>query len=162
MSPLITAILAGDIKAVRTLALTQSDLLHIAAFDGSLPLQLAYRKGRSDIIVALLQAQALGPELTTDFAQLLTNYMRELCNDVACAGWLSDIEYDLWHIMMTGVARGDDPYQLSEQIEALADLRFLSEQCQGWVHYTETGPTFIALKEWQDHFSAWEQRHEEL
>ena len=85
MSRLITAILAGDVQAVRALVTTQPDLLHVPAFDDILPLQLAYRKGRSDIIVALLRAQAPGAAQTPDFAHLLTDYIRELCGDVACA-----------------------------------------------------------------------------
>ncbi len=160
MSALITAILATDIQAVRALATTQPELLAIPAFDGILPLQLASRKGRSDIIVALLRAQAPGTDRTVDFAQILTDYIYELCGDVAFAGWLSDIEYDLWHILTTGATIDDDPYQLSEQIDVLADLRFLSEQCRGWVRYTEHGPTYVPLNEWQHQFSIWQQQHE--
>jgi hypothetical protein len=161
MSALTTAILAGEIQAVRELATSQPDLLAIPAFDGLLPLQLAYRKGRSDILLALLRAQAPGAERTPDFAQLLIDYIRELCGDVAFAGWLTDIEYDLWHILTTGMAVDEDRYQLSEQIETLADLRFLSERCRGWVRYAEHGPTYVPLNEWRHHFSAWQQRHEE-
>jgi hypothetical protein len=161
MSALITAILAGDIQAVRALATTEPNLLHIPGFDGILPLQLAWRKGRNDIIVALLRAQVPAAERTPDFAQLLTDYIRELCDDVAFAGWLTDIEYRLWHILTTGTAVGDDPYQLSEQIDVLADLRFLSERCRGWVRYAEHGPTYVPLKEWKHYFSAWQHRHEQ-
>ena len=160
MSALITAILATDIQAIRALATSQPDLLHIPSFDNLLPLQLAYRKGRSDIIVALLRAQAPGIDKTPDFAQLLIEYIGELSGDIAFAGWLSDIEYDLWHILTTGTPIDDDPYQMSEQIDVLADLRYLSKQCRGWVRYTEQGPIYVPLNEWQHHFSVWQQQHE--
>jgi hypothetical protein len=161
MSPLIAAILAGDIQAVRALATTQPDLLRTPTFDGMLPLQLAYRKGRSDIIAALLQAQAPGADVMPNFAHLLADYMRELSGDMAFAGWLTDIEYELWHILTTGAPAGDNPYHLINQSEALADLRFLSAQCQGWVRYSEHGPAYVSLNEWQRHFIEWRRQHQE-
>jgi hypothetical protein len=161
MTRLVTAILAGDIQAVRMLITTEPDLPHMATYDGILPLQLAYSKGRSDIIVALLRASAADAQRISNFAQLLTDYVRELCDTVAFAGWLTGIEYKLWHILTTGMAVGDDHYQLAERLDTLADLRFLSERCHGWIRYTEDGPTYVPLKEWQHHFSVWQQRHKE-
>ena len=154
MSALITAILNGDTQVVRSLSFVQPGLLSMPSFDGLLPLELAHQKGRVNTVVALLRANAPG-QLPITVADLLIDYMREISSDYACAGWLNDIECTLWQLMQTGNPDRDDLLQLASDGEMLNDLRYLSEQCQGWVYYRVHSPEYISLPEWTRYFDNW-------
>jgi len=158
MSVLITAILHGDTQAIRSLSLIQPGLLSAPSFDALLPLELAHRKGRVNSVVALLRAGAPG-QLPITAVELLIDYMREVSSDYACAVWLNDIEYTLWHLLQTGHSGGDDLFQLAADSEVLNDLRYLAEQCQGWVRYQVTGPEYISLPEWTRYYDNWKLTH---
>jgi hypothetical protein len=159
MTALISAILTDNIQVARDLAVTQPHLLHVPSFDGLLPLELADRKGRVDMVVAFLRANAPG-QVSFTAADLLIAYIRDVSSDISFAGWLNDIEYGLWHLLQTGRFYRDDIFYLESPSEMQDDLRFLSERCNGWIYYGTTGPEWILLSEWMRRYEDWKLTQE--
>ncbi|MDP9310174.1 MAG: hypothetical protein M3R24_04645 [Chloroflexota bacterium] len=155
MSELIDAILKGDERRVRTLAETRPDLLYVRSFTGLFPVALARKAGRASMVVALLRAHAPDSEDPTNYPSLLIDYLSELSGTLWCAGWLADIEFIMWHSLVTGESPLGDLIEATALAETHADLRFLVEQCNGWVLDHDDGARVIPLTEWTDHFKAW-------
>lgn len=81
-------------------------------------------------------------------AELLRLLMRDLSEDLYCAGWLHDLEYHLWRAIDADSA--DDP---DWPIEAgwRQALKELSAVCNGWWHWDGSagGERFLPLSEWK-------------
>jgi hypothetical protein len=88
-------------------------------------------------------------------AAILARVMGDLSQDYWCAGWLIDLEYDLW-----AAVRGEqNPFTTAE----LAELKYLSHKCGGWIVWHDEKPwrRFVLLPEWERMFeSRREQRAE--
>ena len=125
-----------------------------------MPLQLARRKGRADIEVVLLRAGAPGSEGFARHCDLLVDYLYELCDDLACAGWLQDWEFLLW-AAITGEPpmSAGSPFLEAVDEDTKADLRFLASACGGWVCYGERGPEFIGKGQWAERYQLWRAQH---
>lgn len=90
---------------------------------------------------------ALFVDTTQEAAEAgLLALMAGISEELWCAGWLTDLEFDLW-AMMTG-AREDRGYGMGvvsdRQIEL---LRLLSEEAGGW--WTNCGEEFVNLEKWR-------------
>lgn len=83
----------------------------------------------------------------TDEAQALKEYMEGLSDYYYSAGWVVNLEYDLWSAL-----RGN-PKAFASGLKAVEidALRKLSEECGGWWYYTAASeePAFIPLEEWK-------------
>ena len=62
--------------------------------------------------------------------------MSEISEDAYCAGWLVDLEYELWRILIDGHGRFGFAALSEDDIEA---LRKLSDACGGWIVYDVCG-----------------------
>ena len=82
---------------------------------------------------------------TAEGAQLgLIGLMTGISEEYYCAGWMSGLEYDLW-LIEPGSHYGQGV--ITERQAAL--LRLLSEECDGWWHWTADGAKFIRLEKWR-------------
>ena len=154
MSELIRAILDGDTNKVRFLTKTRPDLLHENSVIGTTPLRLAFDKGRVDIQVTLIRAGAPGSNETQNFSMILLNYIGELSYDLACAGWLDDIEYSLWQTAILKEPLSEDTYNLETLAdETKHDLEFLVKYSGGWAAYLDNGPSYVSQEEWLKMYS---------
>lgn len=83
-------------------------------------------------------------------AAQLAQYMSDLSEEAYCAGWMQDLEYDLW----TAVVRGSRPYgRLQISDEQIAHLGRLSAECSGWIYFDDTtGETWIPLNRWRSKY----------
>ena len=82
----------------------------------------------------------------------LARLMSEISENTYCAGWLVDLEYELWRVVINDhdefgfVGPGDLD---------IKDLRELSDACGGWIVYDkERQQTFVPLAQWQAMFAA--------
>jgi hypothetical protein len=159
MSPLIAAILDGDILAVRRLCKSNPELIAVPSEAGTLPQRVARDKGRADIQVALIRANASRTGGSADYATLLINYIQELSQQHARAGWLDEVEFLIWQLISTDEALRDDPFGFTMLREEEADdLRFLSRRSGGWAIYTNEGPRFVAMEQWEGIFDEWRRK----
>ena len=89
-------------------------------------------------------------------ARRLADYMSELSEEAYCAGWMMELEYDLWNALIEG-PREYGFIQLTN--EHIAQLRKLSRNARGWIVFDpDTAETLLRLAEWKKKFSAWRQR----
>jgi len=75
----------------------------------------------------------------------LADYMSELSQAAYCAGWMEDLEYDLWRAVESG------PFEygfLNLTAEHTKKLRSLSEACGGWIIFADE-EQFIPLNRWR-------------
>ena len=164
VNALLKAIFDQKADRVRELAASQPALLSERSASGSLPFEVARSNGYIQITVALLRLSAPGSERLRDYGELLNDYFRHLSDSHACAGWLSNIEFIVWCIAVGEALPIEDVYGfLSLPADELADLRFLSERCQGWPHWDEQEERvgIVSLTRWQRLYREWyaKQRH---
>jgi hypothetical protein len=91
------------------------------------------------------------PDLT-DTQRALAEAMSDISEEAYCAGWMSDLEFDLWRV----VVAGEEQYGWYTLDEAtVSRLRRLSEECGGWIVFDdEKGETFVPLTTWLQMFEA--------
>lgn len=79
----------------------------------------------------------------------LSSKIWEISEAGYCAGWVEDIEFHLWKIVLNGSETEFGVKTISEQ--EIANLRSLSEQSGGWWHWSdeENESVFVSLDEWQ-------------
>lgn len=82
----------------------------------------------------------------------LARLMSEISEDAYCAGWLVDLEYELWQILIDG--HGQFGFGALSETD-INDLRELSTACGGWIVYDKKREkTFVPLAQWQAMFAA--------
>lgn len=80
--------------------------------------------------------------------------MSEKSEDTYCAGWMRDLEFELWKALRNADGRHAG-YSLSPN--EITTFRILSELCGGWIVYDEvTEETFVPLSEWEKRFAEFE------
>lgn len=87
-------------------------------------------------------------------AALLARVMASLSEDYWCAGWLTDLEFQLWEAAVQGSSPSTYPAADLEQ------LRDLSTRCGGWVTWIDWPPwrRYVPLDEWRKQYAAWAAR----
>lgn len=84
-------------------------------------------------------------DLTVE-AQVLADTMSSISEETWCAGWLVDLEFDLWAAIQ-GDRKGSRRAILDDS--DIAKLKWLSNACGGWIVFHETsGRVFVPLVEW--------------
>lgn len=88
-------------------------------------------------------------------AKLLEELMSEISEDHYCAGWMGDLEYDLWRMM----ASNDHHYGLCRvSDESIKLLRQYAEDAGGW----QTCVGFMPMDQWLSHFADFETWHQSM
>jgi hypothetical protein len=151
-SPLIQAVLDGEIDKVRSLIKNHPEMLGVRSENGSFPYQIAVKKGLASQQTALLRVEAPGGEYFTEYSDLLIHYLGDISN-AACASWLRGIEFIVWKSVFADGSLASDIegfHDLDE--EAKKDLRFLSRKAQGWVGWTDKDeePVFVPIEQWNE------------
>lgn len=98
--------------------------------------------------LAVIQQQIHGLAKRT-----LGDVISEMSEERHFAGWLSGIEYDLWHELQNNPDSDDGD---------LRYLRELSTLLGGWVRWNDETyvADFVPLPEWQALYAAWVERKE--
>ena len=90
-------------------------------------------------------------ELTED-QRALFSAMSDLSEAGYHAGWLANLEYDLWRLLLAG-GTSYGRHDVSE--DELKRLRSLSEKCGGWIVFDDDAhETFVSHAEWQKMYAA--------
>lgn len=79
--------------------------------------------------------------------------MEDISQDHYCAGWMRNLEYSLWKMIIDRSAdRQYGMYPITdEQLDRLLDL---SRECGGWIIYLEdAGSTFVTMEKWLRYFT---------
>ena len=89
----------------------------------------------------------------TPIQRVLAKIMSEISEDAYCAGWLVDLEYELWQILVDGQGKFGFGAVSEAEIE---ELRLLSDLCGGWIVWDEErgGQTFVPFDQWLKIFAA--------
>ncbi len=83
----------------------------------------------------------------------LADYMSELSEKAWHAGWIADLEYDIWGAVTGGSSSFG---QMDLTSEHLQTLRNLSERCGGWIAYDDAiEETFVPINEWKEKYEAY-------
>lgn len=83
----------------------------------------------------------------------LAEEMIRISGEGYCAGWMHNLEFDLWHAIM-GSEREYGFITLS--LDTLTKLKALSNKIGGWIRYKDgEGETFTPMAEWQSRYQAW-------
>lgn len=81
-----------------------------------------------------------------DEAKELMNYMSDLSEEAYHAGWMMNLEYDLWQAVVDG------PRSYGQMIiekECIEKLKELSHRCGGWIVFDdEKEETFVPSEQW--------------
>lgn len=81
----------------------------------------------------------------------LAEYMSELSEEAYCAGWLEDLEFSLWRIVLDGSGRFGFMEITTEHV---SNLKEFSRLCGGWIFFDDlNGETFVSLKDWEKRFA---------
>ena len=73
--------------------------------------------------------------------------MSVLSEEAYRAGWMPDLEYELWTAVMEGPRRYG---RLNVGPAEIAELRRMSEACKGWIAFGDfEQETWLPLQEWQ-------------
>jgi hypothetical protein len=97
-------------------------------------------------------------------AQNAREALRDLMIDISdrhwAAGWMMDLEYNLWDAVLRGPKQYGDEVIAREDIEALTRL---SEKTNGWFWWSKEAEEeqFIPLDEWKQHYADWVVRQEQ-
>jgi hypothetical protein len=80
-------------------------------------------------------------------ARGLLDLMSGISEEYWCAGWLRDLEFELWN----AVAGSHTQESGALTMRQTALLRLLSEECDGWWHWQNDtdNPQFVSLAEWR-------------
>jgi hypothetical protein len=93
---------------------------------------------------SIFQAADAWPTISPAAAQL-ADCMSDISEKCYCAGWLFDLEYILWHAVISGPTVFGNGYITSEQIEL---LKILSSACGGWITFDLDAPRDVSSKKW--------------
>lgn len=90
----------------------------------------------------------------------LSDAISDISEDFWCAGWLIDVEYDLF-AMICGDRDRDYGFGKVSHAE-LDHLDELSHQIGGWIYWSDAddGETFIPMNEWETMYEKWKQDHQ--
>lgn len=77
--------------------------------------------------------------------QKLQELMEEISEDNWCAGWLHNLEFDLWRIMNEGTQRYGKQDVTTKQIRR---LKLLSDRCSGWFVFNDD-VEFVYINQWR-------------
>ena len=90
--------------------------------------------------------------MLSEQSQLLADYMSELSRQAFQNNWVQHLEFMLWHAIVQGPMHYGDIYITEAHIKR---LRFLRDQCRGWVYYHRTeGLIWVQLPAWQDIYTS--------
>ena len=87
-------------------------------------------------------------------AKELMNYMIELSEEAYHAGWMLNLEYDLWKAVLEGPRGYGQTIIDKKHIESLKEL---SKQCGGWIIFDdeEQDETFVPMEQWLRLYEEW-------
>jgi hypothetical protein len=86
----------------------------------------------------------------------LADYMSELSEEAYCAGWMMDLEYDLWNAVL---GHSNEYGRLALGDAEISRLNKLAKECGGWVIFDDaTQETWVPMAEWERLFSVWTAR----
>ncbi len=115
MNDLVDAILDHDLDRVRKLMHVNSELASSRSQAGYLPLDIARSSGNAFTHVSLLRLGAPSEALQTpDYVWLLIEYISQLSESRACAGWLSDMEFMVYANVIGDSLNAKDPHGFGE------------------------------------------------
>ena len=155
---LLRAAMYGQREVARAIWHNSPDLRSTRGANGESPVALALAAGHFGTAVALLRAESPEALACRDPAAILEGAMSELSDEVACAGWLKDLEHLLWHVAHSAEVLPDSiDYSGFSDLPPLVreDLAWLSIMCGGWVHYGEGGTEFLPASAWEIEHARW-------
>jgi hypothetical protein len=155
---------AQDVAAFRQLMKAQPAWLLHPAPSGELPIELIRQKGIKRWEIALIRQMPsyLNQYSTPAFHQLLIDTISELSEAYWSAGWLGNIEYDLWELLQLPFEQWELFYQERALPEDIADLIWLQQVAGCWVQWDdEPYPVVVSLEEWLPRFETWRVQQEQ-
>lgn len=89
-------------------------------------------------------------------AIVLADYMSELSEEAFLAGWMQDLELDLWRAVVQGPREHG---RLQITVEHIARLRELSASAAGWIVFDdEQEEMWHPLPEWEARYEQWKPK----
>jgi len=92
----------------------------------------------------------------TDGQYDLYDRMREISEDVYCAGWMVDNEFNIWLTLATG--RAAFGYRYANP-RLLRRCKKLADDIGGWIVWASNGPQFVPMAQWLTLFEAWQAKN---
>ena len=93
------------------------------------------------------------------FQECLYEMMANISERGFCAGWKSDLEYDLWMIVESGPAE----YGLIEiDADRIAKLQELSTLANGWILFSGDHPEWVPMDIWLVQYQIWKAKRESI
>jgi hypothetical protein len=135
---LATAILNGNIKAVRQIVGSDPSLASQKTRSNQFPIELAKEKGLKRIEAILLLTSADNKQLYQDnqLSDFIGHLISELSEDIYSAGWIDGIEKELWYR-----SEGIDinPNENTSRIDKneIDELRALANKLGYWAYWDD-------------------------
>ncbi len=88
----------------------------------------------------------------------LLELMWRISEESWSAGWMKDLEYELWRIVLTGPERYG---QMSIEAGMIEDLRRLSKEAGGWIHFDDVDQEkWVDEETWAAMFEDWNSKRD--
>lgn len=105
----------------------------------------------------LAELDAIRAKVTEYDRAHLRCLMSDISEDYWCAGWLDQLEFELWRAITTDDT-GFGPFGTNLSETELADLKRLSESAGGWFAWGEdadgdVGAQFVPMAEWVERYA---------
>lgn len=86
--------------------------------------------------------------------QTLAREMSEISEQAFCAGWMDELEYRLWEIVIGGPRKYGQIVLTDKQV---ARLRDLADKLHGWVWFNDESEVeeFVERDRWQNLYAQW-------
>lgn len=86
-------------------------------------------------------------------ARELADYMSDLSEEAYSAGWMKELEFELWEAVVGGPRRYGS---IQITLEHIAHLQRLSEAACGWIVFDDKeGESLVPMGEWARVFANW-------
>ncbi|ARS40052.1 hypothetical protein CA265_10485 [Sphingobacteriaceae bacterium GW460-11-11-14-LB5] len=81
----------------------------------------------------------------------LATFMSEISENCYSAGWMQNLEYELWYALINGERKYGQSYITEADISTLLKL---STDADAWIVYDDDkGETALSLKKWTEKFN---------
>lgn len=159
LQALVSAILNTHVPRVRAILASTPEVLTLKTGFQQSPLALAKDKGHRIIETAIARHLDVAECYTeAELQRLLVDYLHEVSEHYFAAGWMDQLEYEVWSLVQGDPLGPAAAFQhMRFDPEHRADLVFLAQQTGCWATWSDqrNGGRPLPVAKWVPLYAAW-------